>query len=151
MLDFGENHKYHGLWHEPRTWTLEQKRKKKKQAAPVKECPKCAAMLHAAASECKFCGHKFPPPKQEIGVGKMVEVGRPLPFAGKRISELSVDELIELQNRGEYKPSFIWRVVRSRGEGALTYYGRKMKYKKGWYFRQLGLIHDCKFSDFVVK
>ncbi len=31
--------------------------------APVKECPKCQAFVHAAARECQECGHLFPEPE----------------------------------------------------------------------------------------
>ena len=30
--------------------------------APVKECPECQALIHAAYSVCPECGHEFPPP-----------------------------------------------------------------------------------------
>ncbi len=33
--------------------------------APVKECPQCNALIHAAYSVCPECGHEFPPPQRE--------------------------------------------------------------------------------------
>jgi DNA repair protein RadD len=34
--------------------------------APVKVCPDCASIVHAAARECPECGHAFPPPAPMI-------------------------------------------------------------------------------------
>jgi len=35
-------------------------------AAPIKVCPDCASILHAAVRECPDCGHVFPPPAPKI-------------------------------------------------------------------------------------
>jgi DNA repair protein RadD len=61
VLDFGGNVARHGL--------LDQiKVKAKSNAAdtgdaPVKECPECEAMVHAAVRVCPNCSYSFPPPK----------------------------------------------------------------------------------------
>jgi DNA repair protein RadD len=34
--------------------------------APVKVCPDCASLVHAAARVCPDCGHVFPPPEPKI-------------------------------------------------------------------------------------
>ena len=59
ILDFGENVKRHGFWEDDRVWSL-SKKAVREMAAPVKDCPKCMAMLPTQAKECQYCGHIFP-------------------------------------------------------------------------------------------
>lgn len=152
LLDFGGNHDRHGLWNEPREWSLKPPKKKKDAVAPVKSCPKCEAMLHASIMTCNFCGYIFPKKEGENKDGKMVEVMPyvPLEFSGLRISELNIDDLIKLQRAKKYKPSFIWRVMRSRGEEALNIYAKKMGYTNGWVYRQTKDLHDSNFTDYKL-
>lgn len=153
LLDFGMNHTRHGLWHEPREWTLEPPaaRKKKKGAAPIKACPKCTAMLHASAMTCEFCGHKFDKKSAEIKEGVLVEVGANTPpeIKGRRISELTIPELITLQSVKRFSKPFVWRVIRARGEAAVNAYADAMKYKTEWIQKQLGEA-PALVRDFVV-
>ena len=153
VLDFGMNHDVHGLWSEPRKWTIEQPRKKKKQEAPVKECPKCEAMLNASAKVCPYCEHEFKTTAAKLATGVMVEVGQRIPVAliGRRLSSCSVDELIQLQTAGRYKPSFIWRVVRALGSDAIKEYGQKKGYSSGWVWRQNQQILDCNFKNYIIQ
>ena len=65
ILDFGNNIKAHNFWEAERVWTLEKKPKRKKDVAPVKECPKCHAMLPAPAMKCKYCNHVFKRTEEE--------------------------------------------------------------------------------------
>lgn len=153
LLDFGMNHDEHGLWDEPREWSLAPSKKKKKQAAPVKDCPTCAAMLHASIMKCKFCGHIFEKKEEELQEGVMVEVKSKTPehIQGKKISDLTVDELIELQNCKRYKAQFVWRVIRSKGLDALEGYAEKMGYKSGWIDRQYERMQDIQFTNYTVR
>lgn len=61
IFDHAGNCRMHGLPDDDRQWTLEGRRRKNKEAAecPVKQCPRCYAMLPAAAFECKWCAFKF--------------------------------------------------------------------------------------------
>jgi superfamily II DNA or RNA helicase len=59
IIDFGDNVRRHGFWHDDRKWTLEVK-KKREGVAPVKYCPKCNAILHSSATNCQHCGYDFP-------------------------------------------------------------------------------------------
>lgn len=154
VLDFGLNHDEHGLWSEPRTWTLDPPKKKKKlQAAPVKDCPKCSAMLAASARICIYCGYKFPEKKEELSDGVMVEVKSLVPesIAGRNVQDCNIDELIKLQEIKRYKATFIWRVVRSNGPEAVKEYANKMNYKSGWIKRQLDSIEDSAFNNYIVR
>lgn len=65
ILDFGNNVKTHNFWEAERVWSLEKKPKRKKDVAPVKECPKCHAMLPAPTMKCKYCDHVFKRTEEE--------------------------------------------------------------------------------------
>lgn len=133
LLDFGGNHTRHGLWNEPRTWSLKQK-KKREGVAPVKTCPQCSAMLSNMVRVCEYCAFEFPEPiKLGPSKGVMIEI-TPIHLKGRKVANLSVEELIELQQSGKYKPTFIWRVVRSKNE--LEKYASLMGYSSGWVWRQ---------------
>lgn len=153
VLDFGMNHYEHGLWEEPRTWSLEPKKKKKLGEAPVKNCPKCEAMLSASAKECRFCSHIFPIKIDSPEEGVMIEVkpSTPSELVGRNLSSLTIDELIGLQKSKRYKPSFIWRIIRSKGVEVLKDYASKMEYKHGWVRHHTGLMNDCDFADLILR
>lgn len=68
ILDFAGNAKRHGPidlidgsgFHDAKaTDDLQQK-------APVKTCPECDEIVHAAVRRCPACGHEFPPPKPAV-------------------------------------------------------------------------------------
>jgi superfamily II DNA or RNA helicase len=154
VLDFGMNHDEHGLWEEPRKWTLEQKKKKQKQSeAAVKTCPDCSAMLFASARFCKFCGYEYPEKKTELRNGVMVEIksGIPTDLVGKKISELTIDELILLEKSKKFKATYIWRVVRSKGSDGLLEYAQKRKHKRGWLYHQNQKLNESNFTDYRLK
>jgi len=166
VLDFGQNHNRHGLWNQPRTWTLDPPKKRLKvEAAPVKNCPQCSAMVYATAKVCEFCEYVFPVPTYELKEGVMVEVGTstPLGLSGKRISELSLPDLINLQKTKKMKSSYIWRVIRTREAGdkekeiasdpCLSEYANLMGYKPGWSMAQRKKIEEgmTGFTNYVIK
>ena len=72
-------------------------------------------------------------------------------FEGKKVSDLSIEELIQLQKLKTYKASYIWRVVRSKGEEELSRYASLMNYSKGWVNRQIESLEDCSYKDYKVK
>lgn len=155
ILDFGGNHTRHGLWDEPRTWTIEppKKKKLKEQPAPVKKCPQCEAIIAARAMKCQFCGHEFPESKEELKLGVMVEVKPKLPgqLQGRKVGDLSVDELIELQKSKTYKASYVWRVIRTNGEESIKEFAAKMGYKDGWVQNQINDLDNVGFKNYVLK
>ena len=134
LLDFGGNHTRLGMWNEPRTWSLISKKKRdSNEVTPMKSCPKCDAMVFASARVCRYCEYQFPMDAQELKEGVMVEVV-PSHLKGKKISELDLYELIELQKSKKYKASYIWRVIRSKD--LIEEYAEIMEYSKGWIWRQ---------------
>lgn len=160
VLDFGQNHTRLGLWNQPRTWDIKAPKKKKKlNAAPVKTCPSCGAMIYATARLCEFCGHEFPKPTFELREGIMCEVGSdvPLGLSGKKISELSISELILCQRVGKMKPTYIWRIIRTKEKdqpGLLEQYAEKMEYKRGWLYHHQSKVDDSTqvgFKDLTIR
>lgn len=155
VLDFGMNHKQHDRWDAPREWRIEPPRKKRKgeDVAPVKECPKCQSMLHASAMACKWCGFDLPRPERQPLQGEMVEVApkSPTHLIGRKVSDLSIDELIEMQRSKRYKATFIWRVVRSHGVVDIEAYAGQMGYSKGWIKRQIDDIDNSTFTDYTIR
>ena len=61
VLDFGGNILRHG----PVDALQVQDRTPGNGEAPVKECPQCNALVHAAYATCPECGYEFPPPEKE--------------------------------------------------------------------------------------
>jgi len=144
-----------GLWDEPREWTLIEKKKKKKgvEAAPVKNCPTCEAMLPASARLCQFCGHVFEIAElaPEEG-GTMVEVKSKVPveLVGKRTSELSPTDLVELQKSKRFAIKFIWKLARQRDDDFLKKYAELAGYSRGWRFMQKKL-RDGSDTNFTLS
>ena len=147
LLDFGGNHTRLGMWNEPRTWSLAEKKKRdSNEVIPMKSCPSCDAMVFASARVCRYCDYDFPIDAQELKEGIMVEVV-PSHLKGKRISDLSLFELIELQQSKKYKASYIWRVVRAREQ--IDEYAEIMGYSKGWIYRQKK-ENSTNFTDYKI-
>lgn len=149
-LDFGENVTFHGLWSEPRKWELKPPKKKKEAAAPMKDCPNCSAMLAASVRKCNFCQYEWPESEMVLMQGVAVEVTE-VPFKGQKLSELSVEELYQLNKSSKYKSSYIWRVVRSKGEDAVEHFAQLAGFKKGWVNRQIETLADNDFFDKVIQ
>lgn len=138
ILDFGGNIDRHGLWETQYDWKdiFFNPTKFTPGVAPVRECESCEAIISTSTRICPYCGEAQPSveekQRQDI-VAELVEAtGRDL--FGRRISDLTVQELIELEKRKILKASFVWRVVRT--DGKLEQYWRARGHNKFWYFRQ---------------
>ncbi len=162
VLDYGDNHKYLGLWSEPRKWSLDKPSKRqKKQAAPIKICPNCSAALYASATSCSYCGHEFDAKETELLTGRLEEIKYSKEelrilrlntiqhLKGRPVASLSVDELIEVQKAGRYSFAFVKRLIHRLGNDAINEYIEKMGYKKtmGYMMRKNPVI---KVSDKTV-
>jgi len=154
VLDFGGNHSKHGLWSQPKQWTIDAPKEKKEQAAPVKECPNCAAMLPMSIRVCNFCDYVFPLPTKELeSEGVMVEF-KAENVIGKRINDLTIEEMVFMaKSKRKYniKIPILWRVLRSRGESEIRGYANQMNYKYGWTARQIEEIHNNSFTNSIIK
>lgn len=152
-LDFGNNFIEHGIYEQRREWKLEPPKKKKKAGtAPVKNCIRCSAMLHASVMKCPYCGYIFPRQTQELKNGIMVEVKALLPekLKGRMMSSLDVRELALLSKSGSVNRPFIWRVLRSKGAPAINEFSKLVGYKNGWAYHQRMDIKNCGFRDRVL-
>lgn len=152
LLDFGGNHERLGLWNEPRTWKL-KKKKETTGEAPCKVCPNCLVPTYTTAKECVECKFIFPIIEKEEKKGVMVEVQphTPKELVGKRVGELTIAELIKLQKAKKYKATYIWRIIRSKGEQALYEYAHKIGYSEGWVYGQIGKLSENDFNNYILS
>ena len=118
----------------------------------MKECPKCSALIAASETKCPFCNHLFPRQLHEEKNGVLVEIVSQIPIGlkNKRISQLTIEELIALQKVKKYKASYIWRCVRARGKLALSEYAKQMQYESYWLMMQMRKMKDSKYSDYII-
>jgi len=68
IIDLGQNAITHGDWCDSRDWEnifFNPPKAGKPGVAPVKNCPKCQAIVASRATVCKYCGHEFPSPEIE--------------------------------------------------------------------------------------
>lgn len=68
IIDLGQNAITHGDWCDSRNWEHifhHPPKAGKPGVAPVRNCPKCDAILAARSLMCPYCGHFFPPPEIE--------------------------------------------------------------------------------------
>jgi superfamily II DNA or RNA helicase len=76
ILDHAGNVWVHGLPDADRAWSLNSK-KRKKGAAPVKQCPNCYAVVPSASMTCPLCEYTWPPPEGrdvDHQAGELVEL-----------------------------------------------------------------------------
>lgn len=135
VLDFGQNHNRMGRWDEPRTYQIKPpKDRSKLDVAGVKNCPKCRSILFASARTCQYCGHVFPQSEVQEHGGVMREVANQIrpELVGKKVSELTLDELLELEDLKRLKSSYIWRVLRTRGPEYLAEWAKLKGYDARW-------------------
>ena len=141
ILDFGGNIDRHGLWNLDRDWEqiFRNPKKATDDVAPHKECEKCGALVLSVMRVCDYCGFEFPSPEEverKAVQGYLEKVGS-AHVEGKHIDDLSITELYHLELAGRYKPSYIARIARTRGE--LSEYARLKGYNAGWVHFQKSL------------
>lgn len=149
IWDFGGNFERHGLWQQERVWKLEPPKKKRDTvgASPVIKCPECEAMHPMNVSICEYCGHVFSKEKAIVeGVWREVE---PVKDIGVLVSQASIGQLIEAEKRKLLKATFVWRVLRDRGESWLSSYASVKGYSDYWVIRQLE-NGDTNFKDRII-
>lgn len=125
IFDHAGNCRLHGLPDDERVWSLEGRRRKKGEAAecPVKQCPKCYAMIPASSFECKWCGFKFQIQSRNINEveGELSEVDLEA-MREKQRQEVreakSEDDLLMLGMKRGYKNPEKWaaHILKWRGQ-----------------------------------
>jgi superfamily II DNA or RNA helicase len=152
-LDFGENVTYHGLWSAHRNWELSPPKKKKENAAPMKDCPVCSAMVYASVRVCNFCQYEWPEKELRLLEGVAVEVTDQLSkeLMSKRHGDLTIKEIKKLVDFKKIKAVYAWRLVRYRGEDALQEYASLCGYSRGWILRQWSMLTDIEQMEVELR
>ena len=115
----------HGFVDDVRTWSLDAKRKTKKNDEPapsVRQCPMCFAAFKPQPA-CPCCGHEFPvKPKRQLTQreGELIEMRRQdaIERREKRKEQgraRTLPELLALAKKKGYKPGWAYKI----------FYGRK--------------------------
>ena len=169
VVDFGMNHGRHGWWDDVRTWSLNPPDKKKKRnrfvrssySISTKDCLKCRAVMSAQAVICRACGHGSglsTIPKLSAGILIDLKTKIPVSLVDKHISDLSVIELVDLQNTGLHTEKSITRVILARGASAIAEYASITGKPDTWINEQLNTIDANKkagikiaFSNYKIK
>jgi superfamily II DNA or RNA helicase len=160
VLDYGDNYKRHGLWDMDREWEkmwMTQKKRRNEEklgVAPVKMCEKCQAIIAASALVCPFCAELQPREEKEKEQGELIEITEKYSqLIGRRISELSADELATLAKL-KNKRGWCIRVARAKEQkerGFLEEFARAMNYKNGWVQHQEIGAEPIDFYDIILK
>jgi superfamily II DNA or RNA helicase len=155
VIDLGLNHDRLGFWDDTRTWTLDadKKRKSKPSAPPTKSCPKCNALCLAAAKICVHCGHEFAAEHdQVIGVGVELQRDAPEYLKGRKLSDLTMADIIALKDAKRYTMNFVIRIARIRGQAALQELARLKGYSPKWVQYQLSRrMPGDVFNDYFIR
>ncbi|MGP3260729.1 DEAD/DEAH box helicase [Limosilactobacillus fermentum] len=129
IIDQVGNFKKFGTPDTPRTWTLEDRKKKKGNGGgqlgpPVRTCDKCFAVIPAQSRSCPICGAETEVTKTELDIDRdasLDDVTQFKPFAAsyivtKRPSELKTRQDLENYAKAKgYKPGWIYYQLKKRG------------------------------------
>lgn len=129
IIDQVGNFKKFGTPDTPRTWTLEDRKKKKGNGGgqlgpPVRTCEKCFAVIPAQSRSCPICGAEIEVTKTELNIDRdanLDDVTQFKPFSAnyvvtKRPSELKTrQDLEEYAKAKGYKPGWIYYQLKKRG------------------------------------
>ena len=132
-----------GFWEEEREFSLTHKTRDTIEPAPVKECPEdkedennrhgCGAILHASATNCKYCGYKFPKVKKEAQESEFIQLENyqflPPELVGKSWGSMTIEELETVREAKKYKTGWIIRQILLNKELQLIDYARYKNYK----------------------
>lgn len=116
-IDMGSNTNQHGFWEDDRQWQLKKRNfNRAKQAAPVKNCPNCEAMLASSATFCEHCGYQYTKKERELIAAEFVrlERGKMPSHLRKPIGKMDYHELLEYARFKGYKPGWAWYKINQR-------------------------------------
>lgn len=142
--DWSDDRDWHSIFHNP------PKPKDKLQPPPVKDCPKCEAIVHASVRVCKYCNFIFPVPKPEIDLEIQFQL-----LTRERPVKIDIDEMVNNNHGKEYavlhqiKAKFIsqakykWGVTRVTDAMAADLIRMFQENAKGWCS-----VRDKKFDKF---
>ncbi len=157
IWDYGDNVVRLGFWESERDWRkiffTPDKKRKGEQPAPVKSCPSCQAITYASARICPFCKFEFDIKTIPLTEGQLVEMAYK-PLEGKKLYDLSYDELFELARLKKYKQFFIESVLyhNPAHAGKLEQFWNMKDYKQGYRERRLeSMAEQSPPKNFFVK
>ena len=131
ILDFGNNIKTHNYWEAARVWSLDKK-EKKEDSAPLKECPSCYAIVSNTSSECEYCGHIFTKSEKEQEEDIIIELQKMTKWQTIDFLEGATFKDLELYAVAKgYNKHWIKHQLRT--EQDKEDYGKYKGYKKGWH------------------
>ena len=135
ILDFGQNVQRHNFWHSHRSWSLDIiKANKGEGVAPIKDCPKCNALITTSSMVCVKCGFVFPvkkPKKTDNEI--MLERIETLPTAIiKRVFYLEQTRIAKSLSLG-------WIVRQMKTMSELKAYGQMKGYSNFWPYKAIKL------------
>lgn len=136
ILDFGNNIQEHGFWHINRKWNLEmpKKKKDKENAAIIKECPNCLALLPASTRFCTECGYEFVKTQEEQEFAELQEMS--YDDIKQELNEgVSFERLEAIANAKQYKKGWIFHNLKT--EEDLKKYAKFKGYSPFWVQHQL--------------
>lgn len=135
IIDCVGNVHRHGLPDANREFSLEDTKKSTDEAPPIRECPRCYAILPAATQICPACGHIFKQEQQEeqdtkyksVAVVDLVEVTaqetrktQKLSYQVRRDRKRRIamartfEELDALRKEFGYKPGWTYMIMKER-------------------------------------
>lgn len=132
IFDFGNNFLRHGLWQEPREWSL-FKKQKNEGVAPVRTC-KCNAILKLSVTICPYCGYEF------IVKAKDMPINLQMKLLEKSNIELfntykKFQELEKIAKDKGYKQT--WVLYKLKTPKDFFDYQKFKNYKNGWAYGQI--------------
>lgn len=124
ILDHAGNSLTHGLPDDVRTWSLEDRERRKRAEAlesPVKQCSECF-YVYRPANKCPQCGHVPPVQARELEVveGTLEEVKRVAQIEKRREvgRARTIEDLIAVGRERGYKNPAFWAAKVMAGRGA---------------------------------
>jgi superfamily II DNA or RNA helicase len=154
VIDMGGNAKRIGLWSDSKDWVdlfWNPPKAGNPAPAPTKDCPKCEALIHMRVMVCPHCGHVFESKVKKFVEGVLVELKS---IENKKISDCTVNDLIDLKNTGLYSHGYICRVIRSNKNASANlyeYYKKEINKGNAEYWVRYQLKMDKGYSDFTLS
>ncbi|MGQ4559283.1 DEAD/DEAH box helicase [Levilactobacillus hammesii] len=135
IIDHVANYSRFGLPDDEHTWTLDDRKKRKKKASdavPIRTCEFCFAVIPASATVCPVCGRAIQRTETEMEVDHEVELEQ---IHGR------------LDMKSEYNSVRYGRMKPSEAQNMEDLYGiaKARGYKPGWAWfqgKQLGLVKN---------
>ncbi len=137
ILDFGNNVRRLGFWEDFREWSIKkvEARTTKEDAIPVKDCPKCHAMLPQAIKECLYCQWVFPKTKKDVEDEQFAELQL---LTKKEVNNLvwskNVETWVKLVKAKKMNPFRPFHVLKSEDIEIAKQYIDALGWKRGFMY-----------------